>query len=142
MKWLDTFENLNITGDSVILVIVPVKAEASKLYLDRGTKEAINKPRIARPMVVAKVGENVTRYRVGDFVFISNDAAQQSMLLVFDEERSWKNPVIINSWLLDTGAKLVYSEEYEKEYTAIIEQIEEKIAADEIRKLEVQSRIK
>jgi hypothetical protein len=145
MKSLEKFENLAIADTDIIIVSYPNKEEASKLYLDEATKRDLKKMPKARPMVIAKVGSNVTDnpemplkgLKAGDFVFVNEMMVSQSTLLGFDEERRWKNPIITNAFAVN--CKVIYGEDWEKEYDSIAESINEKIAEHEAKLAEIEA---
>lgn len=128
MKYLETF-NLEVQPNDIIVVHFPTKEETSSLILSKTARagERQGFP-FARPMVVAKVGSNVGKedltmqIAVGDMVFIKNEFAHSSILLGFDEHRTWKNPVIVPAYAV--AAKAIYTEDYEKEFEEIVEKVE------------------
>lgn len=143
MKSLPEFANLEIGTTDIIVVSYPTEKEASKLYIDDKTRQAMAKELpMARPMVVAKVGEGYnacsdTRIQLkrGDFVFLLENFSHQAMLLGMDTEqrRRWNNPIIMPNAPYAIGAKVIYAEEWEKEYEAIAEKITEIIKGEQDR---------
>jgi hypothetical protein len=131
MKYLENF-NLEINKNDLIVVAFPTATEATSLIIDKATRDKINKEfPYARPLVVAKVGENVGKdettmeLKRGDMVFIKEEFKHSAILLGFDPERRWKNPIIVPAYAI--AAKVIYTEEYEADYTSIADRIEENI---------------
>ena len=137
MKHLETF-NLEINPNDVIAVAFPTEGEVTSLIIDKATKEKINREfPYARPLVIAKVGSNVGKeentlnLKVGDMVFIKEEFKHSAVLLGFDSERRWKNPIICPAYAI--AAKVLYTEEYEKDYVNVADKIEESIKLKEER---------
>jgi len=145
MRNLEKFENLAIADTELILVAYPSKEAASKLYLDEQTKRDIKRMPKARPMVIAKVGANVTDnpempikgLKAGDFVFVTEMITAQGMLLGFDEERMWKNPIVVTAFAV--SCKIIYAEDWENEYDTIADAVNEKIAEHEAKLAEIEA---
>jgi hypothetical protein len=145
MKNLEKFENLAIADTDIIIVSYPSKEEASKLYLDEKTRSDLKKMPKARPMVIAKVGANVTDnseipikgLKVGDFVYVNELMVGQSTLLGFDEDRRWMNPIITSAF--GVNCKVIYGEDWEHEYDAIADSINEKIAEHAAKLAEIEA---
>jgi hypothetical protein len=145
MKKLENF-NLTIDADDLILVSPPAPEEASTFILSKqALKEAReNAARISKPFVVAAVGENAAKafggLKRGDYVFAKNYMQDVASLVVFDEERRWKNPII--SPIGAVAAKITYTEQYEAEYDELIDKVEYAIVIRAKKQEEIDAKTK
>ena len=145
MKKLENF-NLTIDADDLILVTAPAIEEASTIILSKAALAEARKNAsiISKPFVVSAVGENAAKafggLKRGDYVFAKNYMQDVASLVIFDEDRRWKNPII--SPIGAIAAKVTYSEQYEAEYDELIEKVENAIIVRAEKQKEIDAKTK
>lgn len=118
---------LNPESTDIIVFGVPsmesVKKLNSAIHLLDNAKEAVRREaekESSRPYVIAAVGKGVKDgyLKVGDMVWMNPDSLGASTVIRFSAEAFWKNPIVVPSFY---AFKVTYTEEYEKEFDAIID---------------------
>jgi hypothetical protein len=127
--------NLELPKGHIIVVDYPTEGEITSLIVSKQTQDAINQSfKEAKPLVVAAVGELDETSMVvkeGDMVFIKPDFKHTAVMLPFDNDRRWLNPIIIPAYGI--AAKVVYTETYENKYAEIVEKVEANIKLKKAR---------
>jgi hypothetical protein len=131
MKSLEQFK-LEIPKDHIIVTFYPQESEITSLIVEPSARGA--KFIAARPAVVAlsnlSDGVEGLKPQVGDFVFLKEEHVHSAMLLGKDEERRWKNPIIVPVYSI--GAILRDEEQityYKEHYDVLAEKMEASIVA-------------
>lgn len=137
MKNLEKF-NLEIAPLDIVVSVYPTEVKASSLIKPDTVRPGRERFEQSVPLVVTMVGEGVNtdpesrfKLNVGDLVYVHEMHLHSCVKLGMDEERTWKNPIIMPAFAV--AAKVPYTKEWETIFQEVVDKTEATIKAREER---------